>query len=938
MQGVVIEELVQVAHSSAINAFCYNARLDRFATTDERSIKLWHRDGEIRSAALPARTSNLVQTIEYIPSRNLYVASCLDGALRFYDEHMDELAVVFTHRASILCLAFDEPRQRILTGGVDGCGAWVLRGKDWDGYEHEGQTLRNPAYQVAASDAFTRTGTTWVQRMKLDLDRVYFLSNNAVHVYCLLDNSHVETIKKLVKNVNGAITDFVVYKQKAIVVGCMDGSIYVATLNPRSTLAVFKDHTKPITGLAFDDVSQSVFSSSLDGTIRMWDLDLLRNIHQIRMDAPVAGLFLVPKTNPIIFAVQSRQAMRLLLLKYTLKEHSATASPLAILFRALAPGKQQRHKPSSNPRPPVMRRKVSQIPIHLMASRTPTTPPSRTTTTAGDNLSDWSDTHVVSMCQDRSVRIYATRRMNVPSATWTPDEAVLQDVIGIAYNPYVDILYILLKKRIAVYDVALDVTTPIRWIEIENRVVKAICCVLAPPIFHLHSQRTDAGRRGAIVQQSRSDYLAQAALEAQMGVHWLACGSDKGDLLFSSSMHGSLDEALLQPGHAAPITYLAFTSVATATLVSFAHDKTLGLWRTAPRMTRLAMITLGEVPSCMSVSPTAQLIVCGFEDGRVDFVDFACAEPKLISSEVNHSSMVIAADCSDELHLCVTTSFDMSIKVWDQSKNLLREVQMSTPLSCMCFANAQGDLFVGILEKLFTLVAVDVLPTKLPLPRALEPPSTAAVLESIVDSEYDHETEEATSNQEPFDAEDTEEPIGDPFEKCVLVNERPHTPPDPEAPPSVTLHARRHRRPVPKPLPPTANVPVYSPPVLRPLKPSSTLKVDALSFEPPLDDPLLPALGHYDVRTLQFQTLKLAKGSSRKRDQLRPSVPVQIKPPHKPTKSGERPAAEDVPTPLAPIFDAHVSMPAVTRTPRKLWNAIGAEDRRLIVLQRRPGA
>ena len=123
--------------------------------------------------------------------------------------------------------------------------------------------MRNPTYQVAASDAFTKTGTTWVQRMKLDVDRVYFLSNNAVHVYSLLDNTHIETIKKLVKNVNGAITDFVVYKQKAIVVGCMDGSIYVATLYPRSTLAVFKDHTKPITGLAFDDVSQSVFSSYL---------------------------------------------------------------------------------------------------------------------------------------------------------------------------------------------------------------------------------------------------------------------------------------------------------------------------------------------------------------------------------------------------------------------------------------------------------------------------------------------------------------------------------------------------------------------------------------------------------------------------------------------------------------------------------------------------
>jgi hypothetical protein len=103
--------------------------------SDEKTIKCWSRTGdEIRSIQLPARTSYWIQTIEYIRSWNIYVASALDGTLRFYDENMLELASIFTHRATILCLAFDERRERIITGGIDGCGAWTLRGRVSDRY------------------------------------------------------------------------------------------------------------------------------------------------------------------------------------------------------------------------------------------------------------------------------------------------------------------------------------------------------------------------------------------------------------------------------------------------------------------------------------------------------------------------------------------------------------------------------------------------------------------------------------------------------------------------------------------------------------------------------------------------------------------------------------------------------------------------------------
>ncbi|CAK4103210.1 unnamed protein product [Aphanomyces euteiches] len=134
MQGAVIEETSQMMHQTPINAYCYNSKANCFVTSDEKALKLWSMEGEIRTVNLPQRTSYLIQTIEFIPSRNIYMASALDGTLRFYDDNIVELASIFTHRATILCLVFDEPRSRIISGGIDGCGAWLLRGKDTEGY------------------------------------------------------------------------------------------------------------------------------------------------------------------------------------------------------------------------------------------------------------------------------------------------------------------------------------------------------------------------------------------------------------------------------------------------------------------------------------------------------------------------------------------------------------------------------------------------------------------------------------------------------------------------------------------------------------------------------------------------------------------------------------------------------------------------------------
>ncbi|KAH9151845.1 hypothetical protein AeRB84_005666 [Aphanomyces euteiches] len=698
MQGAVIEETSQMMHQTPINAYCYNSKANCFVTSDEKALKLWSMEGEIRTVNLPQRTSYLIQTIEFIPSRNIYMASALDGTLRFYDDNIVELASIFPPRATILCLVFDEPRSRIISGGIDGCGAWLLRGKDTEGYD-ESHVMRNPAYQVAPLDLLSKTGTTWVRRMKLDDEgsRLLVLSENSIFVFNLLDGTLADTYKKLVKSKNGAVTDFLVFKKKSIIASCMDGSIYVITIYPRSTVAVFKEHTKTVTSLALDPVSGLLFSSSLDTSVRMWDVDLLRNVHHLRLDTPLVSLFLVPQTNPLIFVCQARQAMKALTLKHTLKEHSTLASSLAILIHLSAPGKCPRPPPKSS-LPKVSRKTASMrvVAEALTEQRKPVSP------------SVVHEEHVVSICLDKSIRIFSGPEMITPSTIFVPEDA--QDVVGFAFNAFRDFLYILMRKQILVFDVVEDIVSPAYVIDVDNRSVKSLAVCLEAPVFYTQPRKSQlASRRqlSSIVKSMRNDKPMEA---------WLVCGTDKGELLFSSTAHSTLDEATPQQAHPSAVTMLSFTS--PSTLVSFGMDKSFGFWRVTPRVTRVGSMVVGDIPSCIQVAPTSQLLLCGYEDGRVDLVDFAQTEPVLHSSDINHAALVTAADFADTLHIVISTSFDMTIKVWDHEKNLLREVQMAAPLTSLCFANLRtGDVFVGMQAKMFSIAGVDILPAKLPAPR-----------------------------------------------------------------------------------------------------------------------------------------------------------------------------------------------------------------------------
>ncbi|KAF0704617.1 hypothetical protein As57867_007260, partial [Aphanomyces stellatus] len=154
----------------------------------------------------------------------------------------------------------------------------------------------------------------------------------------------------------------------------------------------------------------------------------------------------------------------------------------------------------------------------------------------------------------------------------------------------------------------------------------------------------------------------------------------------------------------------------------------------------------------------------------------------------------------------------------------------------------------------------------------------------------------------------------------------------------------------------TPDVSVYSPPVLRPAKPP----VEQPQTDPHRHSIELPSMTTennttmYDSRQFKKPTAPVNEAMARymnRKERMRQSASAATpspRPPKSPltpkhpdgnivspseSESPSTTATAATMSPFSPTF-ATAARNHVQRTPRKLWNAIGAEDRRLIVLQR----
>ncbi|KAG1696349.1 hypothetical protein DVH05_018480 [Phytophthora capsici] len=812
--AVIRDEFEYTSHNSTLGAVCYNRHQDTFASVDETCMRLWRSTGgQLRVVNLPARTSHFIQAITYIDARQIFVASALDGALRLYDPNLNELAALFTSRSTVLCMVFDGLHNRLLTGGVDGCTAWQIKPRPsgmpegalnahyeftplpkffhGTGVANSSRNKSKPPKQTASLEH-----AGWVESLQLST-RLYAQTRRWIDVFNTVDGSHLERWDDLFPAELGTLTSFVVQERaKYLICGTNGGAIVVLSLHPISIVHIFKDHTQPVTSLAEHPSSRLVISSSLDGSVRLWDLEARRQAHRLNVGSAVHALQLLPPASTGSratevelagrFCCQLRNTVKIYDIQSILKEHQPCLVPVSILQRVVFPvkGLQSRQPLGSIER--------------AQGDITEGNDESSDSDEEEDRAVTKTQQLVLVVCMDKTLRMFAGRTHNeVPSFTWIPDEQAL-DLVAFALHPVSQHLFLLLssqkllivnsspqrRRRTSTDNELNDENDPEegtrattssieRVIDLNSSTaaqktiscepdeqneninasteslalgvpsnsttrgprgsnspastLRCICVCPFPPVFNgAESSRTGAGRSATANQRRQSQFTPPPIVlppqRRNALVHseweWVVCGSDLGQLLFwHTGLRGGREAALTLDSHDAPIVDIS-ASATSPLLVSLDAVGRVHLWSLQPQFALRHVLELGQSPSVFALSPLSEIILSGYDDGRVVLhaVGYKAASVEAFMGADDHNTTVSAGDFLDEKSLVLTASVDAIVKVWDQQRVLLRQVTLATAVSSLCFLNADGDLLAGLSKGTFLISRRDVLPDKLPKP------------------------------------------------------------------------------------------------------------------------------------------------------------------------------------------------------------------------------
>lgn len=75
-----------------------------------------------------------------------------------------------------------------------------------------------------------------------------------------------------------------------------------------------------------------------------------------------------------------------------------------------------------------------------------------------------------------------------------------------------------------------------------------------------------------------------------------------------------------------------------------------------------------------------------------------------------HEEDLTTIDMLQSRGLFVTGGQDCLIKVWNMRKEMIREIKFPEPITSVCFLNPQGDILVGHVGKVSSVMAADYKP------------------------------------------------------------------------------------------------------------------------------------------------------------------------------------------------------------------------------------
>jgi len=323
-------------YSNTIKQVIVGHNSTQLVSVDERNIRLWNKTEEQTRVVFPSCKLSYINFLKYIRTKQIYVAATSDLFLKVYDSTLDLVGTIKIGRRAIFHLEFNSATNELITAGVDGVTFWKWFEKKSEVWDKRNKVWKSVT-DFSLQERFVLSDCPWAKHMHYENNRIYVCSELNAMVY---DVNTGELVDKIVNAHQLALTRCIYYSPSYYyITSNVSGEIKLwsalkSTTKSCSYIHTFSSHCKSVTGLQIHPVQSTVgllLSASLDGTLRVFNLEVLQEIYSLQLDTPCVGIDIMhwnSKDAPHV-VVATRANLQIWQLNHLTKPFIVCRSPVA---------------------------------------------------------------------------------------------------------------------------------------------------------------------------------------------------------------------------------------------------------------------------------------------------------------------------------------------------------------------------------------------------------------------------------------------------------------------------------------------------------------------------------------------------------------------------------------------------------------------------------
>ncbi|XP_038668103.1 uncharacterized protein LOC119973753 isoform X2 [Scyliorhinus canicula] len=629
--------------------------------------------GGKRELEFPKHHYAILKQIIYCSKFNTYFALGKDCSLKVYNKDFCETFTVLNLDLKLVkSIIFNPEMDELITGGVGGVKFWKYKMNQ----KSNSKVVAMSNYELYLRADYPHMGGNWVTKVELDVatQQVFCCSVQALFCY----DTEGKLLLEIPNPHKSSPTACIYSSYTKEILTCSTDCEIKAWSNMGIYTHTFTGHTRAVTNLLLHPETSSIFiSSSKDGSIRFWSLDIFSQLLSLFLFED--GIEWIGLTEINHLYCCSGKHCQTYTLNYFTHFWSYIGNSISHMSLASARGRTTRV---------TVLQKDSSLRIMSQSLGTklsvvlplPTDTPVQSMTSYSYHR---ANNLVFFLVDHMQIWIYTVRTDPACRAAVWSVPSILENSNGTKQSVKTPILE---GVCLSPFDGSL-------W----KAPVCECCCVacLSSTIY----------------------FTTLEGLVCADSDEFLLLGLEDGRILFMDIEVESLKYHEIQ-AHKAPVILLKHDTVHNQ-LLSMSQEtseKRLKIW-SLPKLQLLHEVPIPQ--DAITFSRIASQLCVALESGFILFVDIVAADSVLLSfspsvtqdvkneseskREIEHSEGTVMTDACPKQNIFLSCSGDGVIQIWDLAGSLLTEFVLDHTLTFASFLNIHGDILIGFKDHLFLI-------------------------------------------------------------------------------------------------------------------------------------------------------------------------------------------------------------------------------------------